>query len=561
MYPLEKFRDDIKSVIAEYKKIKKDEVVLAKPPQGIPADLAYPCFGLAKREKRDPVEFALTTVEKIKPRGLISRIEANGPYINFYADWSKMGSLVLNGIIKEKNAYGKGKKKNKILVEHTSANPDGPLHLGHFRNTVIGDSLARILRFYGHEVKTDFYVNDTGRQITLASWMYLQNEPKPKGKLDWWVYDLYFKCNQKLKTNPSIENEITDMMLKFENGDKELRKTHEFIVDQCLKGHKETLESIGIKIDRFSKESEFLFTGKVDDVLKKILKTKEGKSSGKRVWVDLKQFKIEREFTLTRSDGTTIYPARDLAYHADKFERADQNINIIGTDQKFYFKQLTSTLGLLFPKKTENYHVLFYEFLLLPEGTMSTRLGKFISVDELVKKFTETARKSIEIKNPKYSTKFKDDIAKMVGIGALKYAMIKVSPEKTYSFSVDDSLNFEGNTAPYIQYTHARASSILQKAGSSKHVIKYIGEEEKQVMNKLMEFPYAVKRASKEYRPHIIANYAYDLATSFNNFYHSVPVLKAEKDLIGTRLAIVKAAQIVLKTSLDLLGIEAPDKM
>jgi len=559
---LEKIKSDIADVVSTKVEINKEDIIrlLEKPPEGIKADLAFPCFTLASRLKKDPIAIALE-VSQAKPKGMIRGIEANGPYVNFHFDWKVLGKSVIEAALKDD--YGRSKSQDSVLIEHTSANPDGPLHLGHFRNTVIGDSLARILRFSGKSVKTDYYVNDTGKQISLAAWYYLNFKSKPKGKLDWWVYEMYFKCNKRLERYPSIQNEVTDMILKFEDGDKELRKTYSLIVDSCLQGHKETLDNIGIKVDNFMKESRFLFDGSVDNALKKIMKTRYGKMDGKRVWVDLKKFGIEREFNLTRSDGTTIYPARDIAYHLDKFSRADYNVNVIGTDQKFYFKQLNSALSYITKEKVDSYTVLFYEFLLLPQGTMSTRLGKFVSVDEVVEKFVKTAKKTLEEKNPKYPKSTKEKLAKTIGIGALKYAMLKVSPEKTYAFSVDESLNFEGNTAPYIQYTHARASSIIGKVKNApKPDFSNLKEPvEIALVQEIMNFPDVVKKATEILRPHIVSNYVYNLAMIFNNFYHVHPVLKAEPDVQGLRLSLVKATASVIKSSLDMLGIDAPDKM
>lgn len=559
---VESIKSDIAAIISPKTKLKKDEIIrsLKTPPEGIEGDLAFPCYVLSKKLKKDPVAIAIELAQ-LKPKGMIKSIEANGPYLNFHFNWKVLGKKILTEIIKKKQRYGLDKEKGSVLIEHTSANPDGPLHLGHFRNMVIGDSLARIIKFSGKRVKTEFYVNNTGRQISLAAWYYLNFKSKPKGKPDWWVYDLYFKCNQRLKKYPSIENEVKDMIIQFEKKDPKLIKTYNFIVDKAIAGHKETLKRLNIKIDNFAKESKYLFDGSVNKIIESLIRKRHAKKDGKRIWVDLKKFGIEREFVLTRSDGTTIYPARDLAYHLDKFSRADENINILGTDHKFYAKQLLSTLNYLVPKKLEKFNFLFYEFLLLPEGTMSTRLGKFVSVDEVIDKFIDSAKKTIQEKNPKYTKAFKEKIANIVGIGALKYAMIKVSPEKTYSFSVEDSLNFEGNTAPYIQYTHARASSILKKAKSAPKIdSSELDSSEMALLYKLMDFPDAAKKSASLQRPHFITNYAHELATLFNNFYHSHPVIKADKNK-GLRLALVKATKIVLSISLDLLGIEAPDKM
>jgi arginyl-tRNA synthetase len=571
MSPYQQFRQDVIDILWKFAKLDPidTEKVLEKPPSNIDADLAFPCFLIARKQNKHPAQVAKEIIKKLKPRGLVKEIKVQDTYINFYADWDKLSALVLEEVLLSKEKYGCGaRKKEKVLVEHTSANPDGPLHIGHFRNSVIGDSVARILSFYGYNVKTDFLVNDTGRQIGIAVMEYLKKDSKPDKKPDWWVLDLYVKGNREIERNPKLEEEVKELMRKFEMGDKEVQKLYSLIVDSCLEGHKQTLNRLGIKIDNFVKESKYLLSEKVQKILQEITKRIDiGRVDGKRIWVDLSQFGIKREFTLTRSDGTTIYPARDLAYHADKFSRADININVMGADQKFYFKQLTSVLSLLYPEQTKNYHIIFYEFLLLPEGSMSTRKGKFISVDELLDRAESVARKVVEEKMPQYSKSLKDKIAKIVSIGALKYAMVKVSPEKTYAFSIEDTLKFDGDTAPYIQYTHARASSILAKSKVSfDKSIKIDGrllshEKERAIIKHIMEFSQTVQSAAESFRPHYIANYTYKLATLFNDFYQELPVLKADEKTRMARLVLVKTVQTVLKIGLNLLGIEAPEKM
>jgi arginyl-tRNA synthetase len=565
MSPADKFRNEVLRMLSIKGKLPKSKIekLLEKPPENIGSDLALPCFALAKK---NPVELAKELASKIKPSGIVKEVNFYGPYVNFYADWGKLGGLVMNQIIKEKDKYGSGSKTGKtVMVEHTSANPDGPLHLGHFRNSVIGDSLVRTFAFSGNVIKTDYILNDTGRQIAIAVMEYMKRKPKVKGKPDWWVLDLYVKGNKKVEKSKKLEERVKEIIQELESGNKELRRYFKFITQKCLDGHKETLGKLGIKVDKFSPESTYIFNNDMQKTLEKIKRCKETTVIGDRVWMDLKKFGIEREFNLTRSDGTAMYPLKDLTYHNYKLSNADFNVNVIGTDQKFYFKQIISALKLIMPKKADKYHVVFYEFLTLPEGTMSTRAGKFVSVDELIDKVVAAAGKTVHKKMPKYSKAVKDKIAMQVGIGALKYAMIKVSPEKTYSFSVKDCLSFDGDTAPYIQYSHARACSIMRKAGKStaKPDLTMLGKkEEKVLISHLMEFPMTVSNATRDYRPHYVANYAYRLATLFNDFYQSVPVLKAsDPKIIATRLILVNASRITLKNALGLLGIGAPDRM
>lgn len=568
-------RDQLKSeiirLLSKTGKIPAEEAeeLLEKPKEDIGADFALPCFSPAKKADKHPAQFSKELEKKIGSSKLVKKVKSAGPYLNFYGNWDQLGQILLERILRQKEKFGRSKNNKSILIEHTSANPDGPLHIGHFRNSVIGDSLARIHRFGGWNVKTDFLVNDSGRQIAIAVMEKRKQKAQPKGKKDWWVSDLYIQGNKRLEKNEEKEEELNEMMRKYEKGNQKIRKDYDFIVDNCVQGQKQTLDRLNIKIDNFTKDSRFFFGNQVQQILDEIQKRVDvGRKDGDRIWVDLKQFGIKREFTLTRSDGTAIYPAKDLAYHLYKFDQADHNLNILGTDHKFYAKQLVSTLKLLHPKKVQNYDIVFYEHLILEEGQMSTRRGKFIAVDDLIDRALKEAEKTVEEKMPEYSKKQKEKIAQQVGIGALKYAMLKVSPEKTYSFSIKDTLSFEGNNCPYLQYTHARASSILRKAEKDK---KEKPEPKKfkagyldqgmELVKLLSEFPRVVRDAEEDYRPHYICNYIYQLATQFNKFYQKVPVLKSKKEERKARLALVQSVKTVLKTGLNLLGIEAPEKM
>jgi len=550
------------------------EKMLETPPQGVGADLAFPCFALARGQGKHPAQIAKELSIRLKPEGLVKDVRVKEAYINFCADWDQLAPAVVADVLARGPRYGAGDLKQKrVLVEHTSANPDGPLHLGHLRNTVIGDSLARIYAFCGFPTKTDFYFNTTGRQIAIAALAYNRlNGRLPEGakipyqgKPDWDVFEFYRRGNIDLEKDKAMEQEIANLILRFESGNQKVRDMYSSVVSKALEGHRQTLARLGVSIDNFADEADYIFSGRVGKILGEIQRRIDiGRTDGKRLWVDLSRFGIDREFTLTRSDGTTIYPARDLAYHEDKFSRADINVNVIGTDQKFYFRQLTSALSLLYPEKTRDYTVVFYEFLVLPEGSMSTRLGKFVSVDELLDRSMALAMKVVEEKMPDYSTEEKEAVARAVSVGAMKYAMVKVSPEKTYAFSVEDALSFEGDNAPYIQYTHARAASILRKAQTAEAAPgagAYKEEKELALVKALIEFPRVVAEAARDFRPHYVANYAYRLASQFNDFYQAVPVLKAPVECVQPRLALVKAASVVISNALSLLGIGSPERM
>ncbi|MEM5798352.1 MAG: arginine--tRNA ligase [Candidatus Aenigmatarchaeota archaeon] len=527
--------------------IKEAVALLEIPPKDIGADFALPCFKIRKK----PEEIA-----NLLKSDIVKRAEPKGGYLNIFIDWEKAGPQILSEILRKKQNYCKGKPKSTLLVEHTSANPDGPLHIGHFRNSVLGDSIARIMKFCGYRTRTEFYVNDMGRQIAIAVFEYLRHgKERGKEKPDWWVVDMYVKGNKRIEDNPMLEEEIRRLMELFESGDKKIRACYKKIVDACLDGHRQTLSEIGIKIDNFRLESTYLTD--VKNILAKL--KRHLRYDGKRAWLDMSKWGIERQFTLTRSDGTTIYPARDLAYHADKFKRARYNIVVIGCDQKLYFEQLKNALSLIYPEEIKRYKIVFYEHLKLPEGRISTRKGSFISVDELVKEAKSIAAQIVEEKMPGYSMVEKQKIADAVGIGALKWTMLRISPEKGCVWT-DEALRFDGDTAPYVQYTYARARSVLRNAGDVKPKVGVLNDKREIAILKLLsEFGWVLFKAERDLRPHYIANYALDLSDAFNEFYQNVPILKSEN--IQARLALTFCVAEMLKLCLNLLGIEALERM
>jgi len=524
---------NLRRVIAEELGIAPE--LLEIPPAEIKADYALPCFKLGKRP------------EELKRDSELFSAEAQGGYLNLKLNWSRLAKELLK-------PRRKRKLKGELILEHTSANPDGPLHIGHFRNSVLGDALARILRYQGYRVNTEFYVNDMGRQIAIAVWEWLRKQEEPKGKPDWWVVELYIRGNRRLEDNPHLEESLRHLMELFERGDQKIRRAYRKLVQACLKGHKQTLEELGIRIDSFRYESDYL--PEVKQVIKRL--GKWIKREGKHLWVDLKPFGIQREFTLTRADGTTIYPARDLAYHLDKFRRAKENIAVIGWDQKFYFEQLLKTLSLLEPEAVKHYRIVFYQHLRLPEGRISTRKGSFIAIDILLQDAVQEARRIVEERMPGYPEAEKARIAKAVGVGALKWTMLRISPEKGCVWT-SEALRFEGATAPYVQYTYARARSVLRKSRKKPKAGSLEDPRETRCLKLLGEFEWVLEQVEKNLRPHLLANYALELADAFNEFYQNLPILNSEK--ARERLMLTQRVAETLKLCLDLLGIEALERM
>lgn len=545
------FKEEVLKTLGEY----GDERFLRESEH---SDLASTiAFKLAKELKRNPKEVADEIVEKIKIKSdYIGSVESVNGYINFFASYEFLEDVV-EVILSEDENYGHLNLDGEILVEHTSANPDGPLHIGHIRNSIIGDTIARIFSKAGINVKTHYYVNDMGRQIAITV-LGMERFGLPDKKLDHAVAEVYIKANKLLESESELEEYVEKLMLGYERGDKAIVQKFKNVVEMALDGMKQTLSRININHDEFVWESEFVRNGYVDRILKLIEDNNLVRKDG--AWIiELKDF--EKEIVIRRENGTTLYITRDLAYHLWKNKNFERFINVLGADHKLYASQLSRILEILNLKPPE---VIFFEFVSLPEGSMSTRMGKFISADDLICRVKEEAKKLLV--DRELDEGEKEKISEAVAIGAIRFDFIKIAPEKPMTFDWNKALDFERQTASYIQYSHARACSILRKAvESGMSELEFKGElctsEERKLVMLLSKMPYYIYRVINELRPNVFAEYVLNLASTFNEFYRTNPVLKVESEVRMHRLAIVDATRIVLRNSLELLGIEPLEKM
>ncbi|MEL7670683.1 arginine--tRNA ligase [Methanobacterium sp.] len=537
---------------------KPSEIKVEEPPNADLGDLASTVsFQLAKQLKKPPMEITKDILNVIEIPEIFKSVEMKGPYINFFINYDNFSKLVLDSI--DEN-YGQLEDKNKkIILEHTSANPNGPLHIGHVRNAIIGDSLARILRSAGYNVETQYYVNDMGRQIGIIAWGLLNFDFKieEKEKVDHEIGKIYFQINEKLRADESLKTEVSALLKRYESGtDPELEKVFKNIVKKCISGIESTLNDLNIYHDAFVWESKFIRNQAVSGILNKLSKyTKRNEV----LYLPLEDYGIEKELVLTRSDGTSLYSTRDLAYHLEKSDNSDEMIDILGSDHKLAVDQISIALNLLDGKSPE---VVFYEFITLPEGSMSTRRGVFISVDELVDEAVNRAL--FEIKNRRSDLTDEEalKIAIDIGIGAIRYFIVKLSPEKHIVFKWEEALSFERGCAS-IQYAHARACKLLEKAGfdagidTHDQILNHPFEIE--LVKMLSKFTSIIEESTKINRIHPLAQYAMDLAGTFNRFYKSVPVIGAEEEV--DRLLLVDKSRITIRNCLDLMGIKAPESM
>jgi arginyl-tRNA synthetase len=574
MYPLDECKKEItgllQKALTQYKI--PYEVRIETPPDTM-GDFAFPCFPLAPLLKKAPQLIAKEITASLPKSPWVTTVEAQGGYINFFIDTSRLTTGTLQSILKNKETYGHlEKKKKKVIIEHTSANPNGPLHVGRARNPIIGDTLVRIYKAAGYDVESQFYVDDMGKQVAILAWgvHHLKQKDIPSTentKADHQMVGYYQTANEHLEKDTLVVEQITDIVKNLERGDSDTIQMIHSSYAPVLEGMKQSLSRINIQIDSFIPESTFVYDTSVDSVVKGLKQTPYCHEEEKAFFLDMEPFGIHgrnTKFFFLRRDGTTLYATRDIAYHQWKAKHADILIDILGEDHRLEAQQVKIALELLKTKILPK--VVFYAFVSLPGGKMSTRRGRVVYLDDLIDECIEHAYQEVKKRRADDLTETQMRyIAEQVGLGSLRYNIIKVQPEKDIEFTWEDALNFEGNAVPFIQYAHARACSILSKIHTDDHPIDatlLIHASERALIKKLAQLPLVIEDASSGCKPHSIANYLFEVASVFNQFYRDCPVLSEEHALLrSTRLAVVSATVIVLRNTLEILGISAPKEM
>ncbi len=555
-------RKDVEGIL---RKEKLDVSLLEKPPKPEMGDLAFPCFSLAKEWKKAPAAIASEIAGKIKASGAVREVKAEGPYVNFFADWKALGKEIMGDTLKKGKRYGAGSRKGKtMMVEFSHPNTHKAFHIGHTRNIILGESLSRVLGFAGYKVARVNYQGDIGPHVARCIWGLLNLDiVEPKEGKGRWLGEVYAKASQEAR-NYRVELAIKEINKKLYAGDPGLVKVWKKTRQWSLDYFETIYADFGVKFDRYYFESEV--EGPAIKLAKKLEKDGTAKMSDGAIVMDLEKYGLGVYVLLTQ-DGTPLYSIKDfiLAGLQDKEFSPEKIIHVVGSEQDLHFRQLIKSLETTNPKVSRKEYHLSYGLVNLESGKMKSREGQVILYEELKEKVLHEARRVTSEKNRELGKNELEDISGDVGLGALKYDMVKVSPEKTIVFDWGRALSFEGNNAPYLQYTHARCRAIFRKAGVTevrKYDASLLGEEkETAVLRKLSEFPELVQKAAREMRPHYVATYAYELCDIFNEFYQSVPVLKAGEKTRQARLALVEASRTAIENALRLLGIAAPDKM
>lgn len=558
MYASERFKKECMDLIGKcLGPEEKRKMRLESPPRGIEADLALPCFALCKT---NPVAFASELAGKINSKirkgSLVHKAQPAGPYVNFTADSMEYGKLVLGQITKMGKEYGSGKKKNRlIIIDFSSPNIAKPMHLGHLRSTIIGQSLYNIHSFLGYKCIADNHLGDWGTQfgkLIAAYKMWGEKTSLKDGGVEY-LTGLYVRFHEEMKKDPSLEEIGREWFSRLEKGEKEAMNLWKSFYAISMEEFRKTYALLNVKFDTELGESRYYKDG--IKIVKEALSKKVAEESEGAVII---KFDDMVPLVIQKSDESTLYSTRDLACIRQRMKKKPEKVlYVISSGQKLYLKQLFGAarkLGI----EGNLVHVDFGTVTM--EGAkMSTREGKFVLLTDIIKESVNRAEKIVEEKNPGLSNK--KGVARQVGIGAVIFNDLKQDRIKDIEFDWGKALNFDGDSCPYLQYAYVRTQSILEKAGNARKGSKFssFAPAEIRLIKKLAEFPSVVVASMDQNRPSIIAQHLLDVASLFSDFYCYCKVIGSPEEC--QRLEIAKSTGIVLKTGLSLLNIETPEKM
>lgn len=571
MYALEKIKHDIAAEISRILKATISASDFVASPSPDLGDISLPCFALAKHLSKSPVELAKEISEKLTHVKWLEKISAAGPYANIFLN-SAAYTLILKDIDKHALKYGSNKNGagKRLMIEYSNANTHKEYHVGHLRNIAYGDAVNRILTANGWKVFPVSYINDFGIHVAKTLWwLYHKHNTEAQAILKkgidnkgYFLGRQYAESTQQIEERPEAKAEVSEVMKAIESRRGEMytlwKKTRQWNIDHFDRIYKE----LGVKFSTIFYENEFIKQGLkivVDLKTKGILKDSQG-----AVIADLEKYNLG-VLVVLRSDGTALYPVADLPLAIQKVKKykLDTSLYVVDIRQGLYFDQLFKLLELYGVKA--NFEHLGYDFVKLPSGMMSSRTGNIIPYEDLKELAINKAKEEIGMRHTNWSSKQINHVARAVAFGALKFEMIKVAASKSITFDIDTALRFEGFTAAYLQYTYARIQSIVRKASAlaktkvDSALLREI--KERRIIISLGFFPSIVISAGEKKDPAEIAKYVFELAQSLNDYYHAVPVLKAEQAIGAARLSLLKSASLIIKQGLNLLGIEVVEEM
>lgn len=520
-------------------------------------------------------EIAQLLAERIQLSEEFDRIEAVRGYLNVSFSAKIYSQRVIDSVLVEQADFGRGPRtEQRVMVEFSQPNTHKAFHVGHLRNVILGNSVCNILDFAGHDVIRTNYLGDIGLHVIKWLWCYQKyhNGEQPSGDITRWMGDVYAEATRRHEEEPEAEGEIRALFGRWDRRDPEIVSLWKQTRQWSLDGFDQIYKTLNVRFDHLYFESDVEDSGKeiVDALISKGIATDERPENAVAVKLDEICGTKEKYRTLVvlRSDGTSLYATKDLSLAIKKFEefKLDRSIYVIDVRQSLYMQQIFKTLELMGYPWTKNCYHLAYEIVNLPGNvTMSSRDGTVVFLQDLLNEAKTRALAIVEEKNPSLSDAEKDGISSKVALGALKYPMLSRDNTKIVTFDWEAALDFNGQAAPYIQYAAVRANSILRKWDQDLPGVTALRYEltpvEVELIDLISRMPKEIQRSATELKPLFIANLAFDLAQTFNNFYRQCPVLQAEPDVRDYRLRLSAAARQAMMNCLSLLGIETPEIM
>ena len=550
-------------------------------------DLTLPCFPFASVLRKAPQAISDEIAGLFPQLDALANVSSVNGYLNFTANPEWLADAVLSNQVHIGSALeNSGRTGETVLLEHTSANPNGPFHVGRARNAILGDTLVRLHRLHGDDVRAEYYVDDMGKQVGVLAWALdnlseddvneLLSEREPPSdrwltkadhqRVRWYQAAQILRKDADEERKAQIEKEIGTLVHASEHGDVGVLGSFEAAYTPVLEGMLATLSRLGISYDTFTKESRFV----VDGTVSKLMETLDsleisGTADNGAGFLDLGQrgLKGKTEFFYRRGDGSSLYATRDVAYHMWKWGESNRLVNVLGEDHKLQAKQVGLTLEELGQKRPE---VLFYSFIKLPEGKMSTRQGNVVFMDDLLEEAHAQASAVVRELRPEYDDDKVAKIAEAVGTAAVRFNIIKVSPEKGFTFRWEEALAFEAGSAPFIMYAHTRACSISKRADAlptspiQRPSVDSMPEGLVELLRLLCKHNDVLERSVREQKAHLFALHMLDLANAYNGFYRDCPVVK-ENEVDGFAFAISQMARELLRSGLEGLGITPIEEM
>lgn len=521
-------------------------------------------------------EIARLAVEAFSGKQDYSRVEAVRGYLNLFFDSARVSQRVIDAVLEKGERFGEGESQNQqLMVEFSQPNTHKAFHVGHLRSAILGDVTCRILEFAGYDVIRANYYGDIGLHVIKWLWNYGKHHAgeKPPAETTRWMGELYAEANQRLEENPDLENEIRELYARWDQRDPEIVNLWKETREWSLEGFEELYQILDIQFDRCYSNSEVEQPGKqvVEELIEKGIAEDLRPQEAVIVKIDqllgLEEEKY-RVLVVLRSDGTALYATEDLALAKLKFEEydLDQSIYVVDVRQTLHFQQVWKTLELAGYEWAADCKHLAYELVNLPGNVvMASREGTVVLLEDLIQEAQARALEVVQEKNPSLPEEVKHDVARAVGLGAIKYPMLDRDNTRLVTFDWETALDFNGQAAPYIQYAHVRANSILEKYSDRlpepilpEHDLE---TAEIELIEAISRVPVEIKQAAKDLKTLPVTRAVFELAQSFNAFYRSCPVLNAEPAVRDFRIRIVAASRQALANLLQVLGLEAPKVM